>query len=85
MEYDIEATKERIEKLKLSEAKRKRREEATAKGFTRVEDYDVWLVLEELRERTLQKARDEAPRPTAGNLTVNTGAYYVGGHISSLH
>ena len=58
MEYDIEETKERIEKLKRSEIKRKHLAAAKEKGFNRVEDYDVWLVLEDLRARTLRAARE---------------------------
>ena len=71
MEYDIEETKERIEKLKRSEARRKRREAATAKGFTRVEDYDVWLVLEDLRTRTLRAERDRNPTKATGTEWVD--------------
>jgi len=66
MDYDIEEAKERIEKLKRSEAKRKHREAATAKGFTRLADYDVWLVLEDLRTRTLRAEREKANKETTG-------------------
>lgn len=82
MDYDIEETKDRIEKLKLSEIRRKHRAAAKEKGFNRVDDYDVWLVLEDLRARTLRAAREQCTDGKAThNVVVNAGSIVSGGPV----
>lgn len=58
----------RVAELKETEARKNHENEAKAKGFDQVADYDQWLLLEELRTTTLRMRAStwNAANPTWG-------------------
>ena len=82
MSIDVEEIRHRTEGIRLKEARRKKREEATLKGFKRLADYEAWLALEALATAT-KEARRVRQGPAGITIRDSQGVSINNNNISS--